>query len=383
MPRPDVALVAPYPRPGAVHAGTSGVASYTANLARGLTGAGADVRVIAPHEHGCGAFARDGAIVVQRAFRPGPAAGLAALQAARATGARVVHLQFELFLYGLGALPGLLAALALLRRAPARTVVTMHQVVDPATVDADFVRLHGISAPPALARAALAALQAVLPRLADVVIVHEPAFAGHVPGSVVVPHGIELVARDDRAEARDGLGIARGRFCALCFGFLAPYKGLDLACAAAELAGDDVELVVAGGEHPRHGGERSYGRRLRERYGHRVRFAGYVPEPEIARWFAAADVALLPYPRPHASSGALALALAHGTPALMSRPLAACVGASDRLAVDADPAALAERLTRLARDAAALDEVRADTIRLAAGRAWPEVAHRHLELYAG
>src|SRR5205085_6969731 len=124
-----------------------------------------------------------------------------------------------------------------------------------------------------------------------------PSFARVVENAVVVPHGVEAAAARDRAAARSELGLD-DRFTALCFGFLAPYKGLELALDAAELAGDPVQLVIAGGEHPRlaaSGDE--YAEQLRARYGTSARFTGRVPEEQVGAWFAAADIALFPYPR--------------------------------------------------------------------------------------
>lgn len=378
--RPEVALVSLYPPEGVRHGGWSGVASYTANLAQGLAEAAADVCVLAPREAGASPRSQDGAVRVERAFARGPAAGPAAVAAALRTRAPILHLQFELFLYGgASALPGLLAALALARRSRARTVVTVHQVVDPASVDDGFVRMHRLRVPAAVARGGLAAVQQAVGRLPDAAVVHEPTFAEHVPGAVVIPHGIEHVQRADRAASRSRLGLAGEHLVVLCFGFVAPYKGLELACEAAGRAGDEVRLVVAGGEHPRHR-DSAYAARLGARYGDRIGFAGFVPEEEIAAWFAAADVALLPYPRPHASSGALALALAHGTPVLLSPPLARVVRAP-ALAAPGDAEGLAGRLRRLAADPAGRDALAAASRRLAEGRSWPEVARRHLELY--
>jgi glycosyltransferase involved in cell wall biosynthesis len=273
-------------------------------------------------------------------------------------------------------MPGVVPALAALR--DRRAVVTMHHVVDPGDVDAAFTATHGVRAPAAVARAGVAGLQRTIRALADEVVVHEPSFASVVPGASVVPHGIEVVEPLDRAAARAALGVGSDRLCVLCFGFLAPYKGLEAALGAARLAGSEVELVVAGGEHPRHG---RYAERLRAGAPANARFTGFVPGADVGRWFAAADVALLPYPRPFASSGPLALALAHGTPVLVSRALARTTGAPGSLAVGADPAEIAARLRELALADGALDRLRTDARRLAAGRTWPEVARRHLELY--
>ena len=379
--RPDVALISLYPADGVRHGGRSGVASYAANLAHGLAEAGASVHVLAPRAEGARTGWRDGDVCVERAFARGPGAGPAAAAAALRTGAPVVHLQFELFLYGgASALPGLLAALSFRGRSRPGTVVTAHQVVDPASVDAGFVELHGIRVPAVLARMGLAAVQRAIGALPDAAIVHEPLFAEHLPGAVVIPHGVEHVERADRADSRARLGLDADRLVVLCFGFVAPYKGLELACEAAELAAGEVQLVVAGGEHPRHP-DTSYVSRLRSRYDRHVRFTGFVPEGELAAWFAAADVVLLPYPRPHASSGALALALAHGTPVLLSPALARAVDAPAALAAPDDPAGLAARLRLLAAEPSTLELLRWASGHLAEGRSWPEVAHRHLDLY--
>lgn len=379
---PDVALISPYPAPGERHGGSSGVASYTAALARSLADEGAEVVVVAPREDGAPALDRDGPVRVERAFSPGPAALPAAALAARRTGAPVVHLQHETFLYGGPAsVPGLAAGLGALRGR--RRVVTLHHVVGAGEVDDGFTALHRVRVPPMAARAGLAAVRESVRRLADAVIVHEPAFARAVPGATVVPHGVEPASVEEREGARRRLGLAgEDRLVALCFGFVAPYKGLEIALAAGDAARDDVLVVVAGGEHPRlaRAGDDYLGR-LRHEHPE-ARFTGWVPDADVAPWFRAADVALFPYPRPVSSSGALALALAHGTPALLSPQLAACAGAPAALSVPRDPAALAERLRALAAHPERLTELRAAVAGMATDRSWPAVARRHLAVYA-
>lgn len=379
--RPDVALIAPYPPPGVRHGGASGVASYTANLAEALAGAGAEVAVIAPVAPDAPRDHVDGRVRVLRRFAPGARGLHRAARAALRTGAPAVHLQHETFLYGgpAAAVAGLAGALRRLRRGRPASVVTMHHVVAPGTVDGAFTRLHRVRVPARVARAGLALVRETVRREADAVVVHEPAFARAVPGATVLPHGVEPARPADRATARARLGVADGPLTVLCFGFLAPCKGLEAALEAARLAGGDVRVVVAGGPHPRVGD--AYPRALRAAHGDHARFTGHVPDPDVGPWFAAADLALLPYPRPVSSSGALALALAHGTPVALSPELAACAGAPPRLAVPREPAALAGALRALHADRAALARLGEAAAAMAADRAWPAVARRHLALY--
>jgi glycosyltransferase involved in cell wall biosynthesis len=381
---PDVALVAPYPPAGVRHGGHSGVASYTANLAHALADAGVQVEVIADRLDGDPDRFGDGAVQVRRAFTLGPGALPAAASAALATGASIVHLQWELFLYGgPPSLPGLLPALATLRRARAARplVTTMHQVIDPSEIDRRYTRLHRVGVPAIVARTGLATVQSTVNRASSAVIVHEEPFRQWVPGATVIPHGIEVRDPADRAASRRHLGVDPDRFVALCFGFLAPYKGVEVVLEAAALAGPGVEVVIAGGEHPRLAGRDQFAAELRARYGHAARFTGWVPEDDVARWFAAADVAVFPYPKPFAASGALALALALGTPVLMSPALARCAGAPSTVTVPLDPAALAGRLHDLARQPQRLDDLAGWATTLADGRTWPRVARRHADLY--
>jgi glycosyltransferase involved in cell wall biosynthesis len=388
-------MITPYPPAGTRHAGRSGVASYAGNLAHALSERGLRVTVVAPTEPDLPAAREtDGPITVERRFRRGPRAVPAAARIALATGAPVVHVQHELFLYGgVGAMPGLLPGLGMLRAAGVGPVVTMHHAIDPAAVDADFTRMHQVRAPRHAVRAGLAGVQATIGRLARRVIVHEPAFAPLVRDATVVPHGVEGVARTASAtgaptttstSAADGEAESEGdlRLTLLCFGFLAPYKGLELALEAASLAREDVRLLIVGGEHPRfaEAGE-PFGERLRERWPDVAEFAGYVPDAELPSWFARADLALFLYRRPFATSGALALAVAHGLPALLSPTLAELMGAPPELVGPTDAPALADRLRALAADREALVPLRRRSAELVADRSWESVAGRHAEIY--
>jgi glycosyltransferase involved in cell wall biosynthesis len=381
--RPDVALISPYPVANG-DGGRSGVASYSASLAHALASAGASVTVIAQDEDGVPPRSNDRGVAVERAFRHGATALPRAARAAIATGAPVVHLQHEFFLYGgPGSVPGLPLALSAVRAAGAGPVVTMHHAVDPAAVDSAFMRLHRVRAPAAVGRAGLGSVQSLIRRLAGRVIVHEPIFAGWIRGATVIPHGLPPAPGGamPAPDARRALGLEE-RFTALCLGFVAPYKGLETALEAAGLVREEVQLVIAGGDHPRLvAASDPYADRLRAHWSGVARFLGYVPDADLPSLFAAADVALFPYPTVFSASGALALAVAHDRPVLLSPPLAGATGAPPELAVPLDPSELAARLRRLARSREELDSLATASAGLKRDRSWAEVSRAHLRIY--
>lgn len=389
---PDVTLVAPYPPAGERHGGHSGVASYTANLATALAAEGVAVDVVAPFlpdAHADGHAEpddfRDGDVTVHRRFALGSTALPRAAAAVADVGAPVVHLQWEMFLYGgAAALRGLVPSLVGLHHSETPLVTTMHQVLDPATIDRGTTALHRVGVPATIARVGIGTVQKAIAAASDVTVVHEQAFRRVVPGATVISHGIERPPAHDRADARDRLGLPPlgVELVVLCFGFLAPYKGLELAAEAAASTGPAVRVVFAGGDHPRMQGD-SYAEQLAARSAGRAEFTGWVPDDDVADWFAAADVALFTYPKPFSASGALALALAHGTPVLLSPAMARCVGAPSRLVAAMHASGLAGQLDRLAADRPRLGELAEWTAVLRSEREWPAVARRHAELYAG
>jgi glycosyltransferase involved in cell wall biosynthesis len=348
------------------------------------------VAVVAPGTGDRAVAERDGSVAVLRC--PAGRLGLTyAVKAAVGTGAEVVHLQHEVFLYGGAAsTPGVLLALGALRAARRGPVVTMHQVVDPRSIDVEFVKLHRVPAPVPVARAALGTLQASIARLARATVVHEPGFAQVVPRSVVVrrPFSGPLEAGPRVSGSPAGSSAspprrpsrATGKLVVLCFGFVAPYKGLEAVLEAAEAEAPLVEVVVAGSEHPRLAGQ-GYLPGLAGRYGGVARFVGHVPDDEVACWFEAADMAILAYPRAFSSSGVLALAARHGVPVLLSPSLAELYGADPALMVALDPPSLAARLRALATGREELEPLARATHALRNGRGWNDAAARHIALY--
>ncbi len=115
----------------------------------------------------------------------------------------------------------------------------------------------------------------------------------------LVPHPLYGQFGDaiDRGEARRRLGLGEDDEILLFFGFIRRYKGLDLllrAMPAIHRRRPRARLLVVGEFYE---DEEKYRRLVREEgIVERVRFvADYVPNDEVAPWFSAADVVVLPY----------------------------------------------------------------------------------------
>jgi len=140
------------------------------------------------------------------------------------------------------------------------------------------------------------------------------------PGTPVAFHPLpppELEALPPAAEARAGLGLAGSRRMALFLGLIRPYKGVDLLLnAMARLSSDDDWYLVVAGEPWGNLGATLEAQVRELGLEDRVRLdLEWVPEPEVPRLLAAADVVVLPY-RAGSQSAVAPLALGAGVPVL-------------------------------------------------------------------
>jgi len=136
----------------------------------------------------------------------------------------------------------------------------------------------------------------------------------------VVPHGSysPLVGPPaNRTKSRERLGLPLSSRVALFFGFIRPYKGLDLFLDSLALAashGHDIRGVVAGRPLYDIAPSMARARRAGIPVDWHLRF---LARAEFATYFAAADVVALPYLETF-DSGALELAAAFGKPVVVS-----------------------------------------------------------------
>ncbi|HEX6502670.1 MAG TPA: glycosyltransferase [Terriglobales bacterium] len=136
-------------------------------------------------------------------------------------------------------------------------------------------------------------------------------------GSIFVrPHGI-LSGRPEYPDlSRRGNPVHR----ILAFGKWGTYKRLELLIAAFHKVAEkypEVELIVAGGDHPKTPGYVA-SIAAQHKSESRIRFTGYVAEDAIADLFQTTSIAVMPYTSSAGSSGVAHLACEYGVPIVAS-----------------------------------------------------------------
>ena len=170
----------------------------------------------------------------------------------------------------------------------------------------------------------------------------------------------------------------------LFFGLIRDYKGLDTLVRALP-AVPAARLVVAGDPldpiEPVQALARELG--VAERIEWRL---GYLPDEEVSRVMRDATVAVFPYRSTESASGALATALGHGRPAVVTDvgALGDTIREYDAGAVvpPEDPDALAEAIRSLLDDEEALQRCFRGTEAARRGLSWDAIAEAHQRVYA-
>ncbi len=211
----------------------------------------------------------------------------------------------------------------------------------------------------------------------------------------VIPHGVPDQPFLDSALAKDALGFG-DRQVLLTFGLLSPNKGIEhmLDAMPAILEADrDALYVVLGATHPNL--VRSEGERYRDRLKaqaarlgveNSVRFIdGFVDEPTLLQYLAAADVYVTPYlHEAQITSGTLAISFGMGKP-IVSTPY---WHAKELLAADhgmlvpfADAPAMAAAIVRMLDDRTFRNTLRKRAYLAGRQTIWPVVAGRYNTLF--
>jgi glycosyltransferase involved in cell wall biosynthesis len=202
----------------------------------------------------------------------------------------------------------------------------------------------------------------------------------------VIPHGDygffeHCSGVPDRLEARQLVGVEPQDEVALFFGYIREYKGLDLLLEAwPEIAAarPRARLVIAG-DPARLGPSRlAELKASATRLGAIHRF-DYIPFSEVTRYFAAADVLVMPY-RHISQSGVLFLGLALGLPVVTTRvgglPEILQHGESALLVPPESTSELAAALIRVLGEPDLRTHLAAGGQRVAVEHSWDSIARR-------
>jgi glycosyltransferase involved in cell wall biosynthesis len=205
----------------------------------------------------------------------------------------------------------------------------------------------------------------------------------------VIPHGtldLFVKADGDYTSVRHRFGIPAQDKVILMFGAIRPYKGIDTAIQAlAEISSlqPRIHLLVAG----RLWGDWQPYQELVDQHalcGRVHLHLDYVPSDEVADYFHAADLVLLPYHRFDSQSGVGAVALAFAKPMLVTDVggLPDLVGEKARILPPGNVPTLAAELRRVFSEPGSLERMREDAAAMAKRYSWTEIAERTRALYA-
>jgi glycosyltransferase involved in cell wall biosynthesis len=330
-----IGIVTSFPGSGVAK---SAIAYYSQTIIDPLRGSGDEFVILADGDGGSPlgssqAYASN--VTVRRCWKFGYLAPFQILAAALRNPVEVLHLEYDVYLYG-----GVVAALLLpfvlrvLRLRGTQVVTTLHGVVSRRVVTREMLRENGFVLPYSrIGRAGFSTIYRLFDWASDRIIVLEVGLAEILESNYGVPRAKLYVcplplmhehARPDVREARQRCGITESPVV-LFFGYASYYKGLDLLIEAFTLARKQLPglaLHIVAGRHPRLRGnpryEAFYAGLQKKAAAAGAHMYEFVAEPQLADFLAAADVVALPYTAAYGASAALNAVLAARKPVLVS-----------------------------------------------------------------
>lgn len=203
-----------------------------------------------------------------------------------------------------------------------------------------------------------------------------------------IPHGPLIFINGNeitREDARKRLGIGQDDPVILFFGAIRPYKGLDIALKAfARVTNEvtDARLLIAG--------------RLWEPWDKYEKIIidndlskliykhlNYINTDEVALFFSAADLVILPYIKFDSQSGVGATALAFNKPMIVSDTggLAELAGDLKNVVPPGNADALADRMIYCLKNKAELERMSIEAKEIMGRMSWDSIAVKTLEVY--
>lgn len=251
-----------------------------------------------------------------------------------------ILIQFEFSIFGGKiVIPQILMLLLAFKFLGKSTKITFHQVVDDINVLSGHlaIKKNGIKA--AALNVLLKVFYVACGILSDKVFVHDSVLGARLSKFVdrekikIIPHGITIERKISNKFAENSkkyFGVKEGTRLLGLFGYCSWYKGTDwlienFAKFARENPGRHVKLLVAGGESPTLKGTLAYKKyhqklkKVIKKANGNIIYTGFVPEKDVRKVFAAADLFVFPYRTKMSASGAFSLCLGFNKPYLVSR----------------------------------------------------------------
>lgn len=371
MSRSDIAIVTPYPAPGrATHAGAS-LAGYSKQIYRQFPREWRERMVIIAQKESNLQSGQEMGLVVKRVWDKGSLVyWLQILLHLVQRPYRLIHLQQEVYCYGDKFSSYFLFPLILVQRLLSRRViVTVHAVVSSQDLDDGLIAGSLIRAPSWLVKVGLKVLYRGLALFADRIVLHNRQLEKRlrrvycIPKEkiVVIPHPLYSFLENEVPVDVNAPSLTSSpkEITVLFFGFLAPYKGLEILVAAAEqldLLALKLKVWVAGSVPGRYRNSSAYQgwlAGLKERAGQLgprlIWEERFIPDEELRSYFDQADIVVVPRPRGISSSGPVMYALQAGKPFLVS---SAYRGVFDEVFIYGEgPSDLAKSLVRFVKEA--------------------------------
>jgi glycosyltransferase involved in cell wall biosynthesis len=205
----------------------------------------------------------------------------------------------------------------------------------------------------------------------------------------VVPHGVpepSPATAAERESARKHLGLDERELVALFLGNIRPYKGLEVLLRAFRetlAALPHARLIVAGQPWSSASDIESLVDALGVRSNVTLRLE-FVSDADMRAYFAAADIAVYPYTRFDAQSGAACDALRFGKAIVVTRAggLPDLVDDARAIVPAGDHHALARALVAVLGDASVREKLERDSLRIAGTLSYASAAVQTAQLYA-
>ncbi len=203
-----------------------------------------------------------------------------------------------------------------------------------------------------------------------------------------IPHGpLEFHHKEHitRDSARNMLNLEPKDQVVLIFGTIRPYKGIDIALEAFARALEDIpeaRLVIAGKLWESWD---RYEKIIKEKNisEYLVKHLHYIDADEVAGYFLASDLVILPYLHFDSQSGAGATALAFGKPMIVSGTggLPELVVDQNNVVTPGDAEALADRIVNCLKNRSILDQMARDSRAIAEDMSWERIAEQTIAIY--